>query len=141
MKDIVWSTLMGVLIALVIFCAIGVGFDLYQGGRFQLAGYGFTKMVLASVAVGIGFGAPAAIYRRESVPGPMRVVFHMGIGCAVYIAAGFFAGWIPTSLGPLKCALIICGQLGFSFLIWLGFLLYFRGEARRLNELLRRREP
>ena len=55
----------------------------------SLDNYMFTKMVVGCIIIGIGFGAPTVINKNENLPMPVRVIIHMGIGCAVY-APGCF---------------------------------------------------
>ena len=137
MKLFIRNTLLSVGIAAVIFCAVFVIIELISRGELHLTGYAFTKMALGTLAVGLGFGAPTFIYAKDSVPLVCKIVFHMGIGCAVYIATAFLVGWIPTSFGLGACLLTIAGQLFGSFCVWLGFYLYHRKLAKKINEKLR----
>ena len=84
MKDLMKNTMISIGMAVTIFCLTGVGFDIGYGGNFSLANYQFTKMVIGCMIVGIGFGVPTVVYRRDDLPMPVRVLVHMGIGCIVY---------------------------------------------------------
>ncbi|MBQ5518624.1 MAG: DUF3021 domain-containing protein, partial [Clostridiales bacterium] len=77
-KDLLKSTVISIGMALTIFCLIGVAFDIIYGGNFSLENYGYTKMALGSIVVGLGFGIPTVVYNKESLPTPVKVIIHMG---------------------------------------------------------------
>ena len=83
-KDLIRSTVISIGMALTIFCLVGIVFDVGYGGKFSLENYRFTKMVIGSLLVGLGFGVPTIVYNKESLPMPIRVIIHMGTGCVVY---------------------------------------------------------
>ena len=138
MKDIVKDMLKSIVIsigmALAIFCIVGIVFDIGFKGNFSLENYMFTKMVVGSVLVGLGFGVPTVVYNKESLPMPIKVIIHMGIGCAVYTAVAFAVGWFGGSATFVQ-GLIIAGiQLAVAFIIWFCFMRYYRKEAKKMNE-------
>lgn len=132
--DMLRSTAIGIGLAMAIFCLSGVGFDIAYGGHFSLDNYMFTKMVVGCIIIGIGFGAPTVVYRNESLPMPVRVIIHMGIGCAVYTPVAFAVGWMggAASIGQAILSAII--HLGVAFGIWFLFMRYYRREAEKMNE-------
>ena len=133
-KDMLRSTAIGIGLAMAIFCLSGVGFDIAYGGHFSLDNYMFTKMVVGCIIIGIGFGAPTVVYRNESLPMPVRVIIHMGIGCAVYTPVAFAVGWMggAASIGQAILSAVI--HLGVAFGIWFLFMRYYRKEAEKMNE-------
>ena len=140
LKEILKSTTISIGIAMAIFCIIGIVFDIRYKGNFSMDDYGFTKMVIGCVIVGLGFGIPSVVYESESVPRPLKVLFHMGIGCIVYTVTAFAVGWIDSAASPLKLVLIVLAQLALAFLIWLGFMVYYRREAKAINARIKARE-
>ena len=46
-------------------------------GHFSLENYLFTKMVVGCILVGLGFGVPTIVYRRDNLPMPIKVVIHI----------------------------------------------------------------
>ncbi|MBO4241710.1 MAG: DUF3021 domain-containing protein [Clostridiales bacterium] len=135
-KQIVKSTVISIGIALAIFCAVGIVFDIKGQGAFSMDGYSFTKMVLGCVAIGLGFGVPSVIYDNERIPRPVQVLIHMGIGCIVYTTASYLVGWMSFADTPVKFCLLLLGQIAAAFIIWFLFMAYYRGEARKMNEKL-----
>ena len=132
-KDLLKSTAISIGISLTIFCLIGMVEDIMGGGSFRLEHYRFTKMVLGSIIVGMGFGLPSFIYSKDSLPMPVRVIIHMGTGCIVYTLVACAVGWMGGSSSILKGIIIAAFQIAMAFIIWYLFMQYYRREARRMN--------
>jgi uncharacterized membrane protein len=133
-KDILRSVAISVGMAMTIFCVVGVIFDIMYKGQFSLDNYRFTKMVLGCLIVGLGFGVPTVIYRKENLPMPIRVLVHMGTGCVIYTIVAFAVGWIGGSKSLVHGLLIAAVQIAVAFVIWYLFNRYYRREARKMND-------
>lgn len=138
MKKILKSIIISIGIAMTIFCFVGVVFDIVYEGNFSLENYQFTKMVIACVVIGLGFGIPSIVYESDKLPFPLKVVIHMGIGITVYTAAAYFAGWFTQSVSLPQGIGIIAIQFMFVFIIWLGFMKHYANEAREMNEKIQK---
>ena len=79
MKDLLKSIVISIGMALAIFSFVGIIFDIAGGGVYSLEDYRYTKMVIASVIVGLGFGIPTLVYKSDKLPTPVKVLIHMGI--------------------------------------------------------------
>ena len=133
-KDLLKSTVISIGMALTIFCLVGIVFDVSYGGNFSLEGYQFTKMVIGSAIVGLGFGVPTIVYNSDKLPQPIKVVIHMGIGCVIYTIVAYAVGWFGGST-TLWQGLIIAGiQLVVAFIIWFCFMRYYKKEAKKMND-------
>ena len=133
-RDLLRSTAISIGMAMTIFCLAGIVFDIGSKGNFSLDHYRFTKMVAGCVLTGLGFGVPAIVYRKESLPLPVRVIIHMGIGCVVYTIVAYAVGWIGGSATPGQGIIIAAIQLAVAFVIWILFMRYYRAEAKKMNE-------
>ena len=133
-KDLVKSTVISIGIAMTIFCLSGVVFDIQNKGIFSMDEYRFTKMVAGCILIGLGFGVPSIVYRKDSLPLLIRVIIHMGIGCAVYTVAAYAIGWMGGAESFGKGIIIAAIQLAPAFLIWLLFMIYNRAEAKKMND-------
>jgi hypothetical protein len=120
--------------ALAIFCIVGMFFDITNGGNFSMEGYQFTKMVIGSAIVGIGFGVPTVVYNSEKLPMPVKVLIHMGPGCVIYTIVAYAVGWFGGSATPVQGLAIAGIQLVVAFIIWFCFNTYYRKEAKQMNE-------
>lgn len=133
-KDLIKSTIISIGMALTIFCLVGIMFDVSYGGNFSLEGYQFTKMVIGSAIVGLGFGVPTIVYNSDKLPQPIKVIIHMGIGLVIYTLVAFAVGWFGGSTS-LAQGLIIAGiQLVVAFIIWFCFMRYYKKEAKKMND-------
>ena len=124
-KDLVKSSVISIGMAMTIFCLVGVVFDVGYKGNFRVAG---------CVLVGLGFGVPTIVYRKDNLPMPIRVIIHMGIGCVVYTIIAYAVGWIGGSATIGQGILIAAIQLAVAFLIWFMFMKHYRAEAKRMND-------
>ena len=133
-KDLLKSTVISIGMALTIFCLVGMVFDIIYGGNYSLTDYGYTKMALGSILVGLGFGIPTIVYNNENLPMPVKVIIHMGIGCAIYTAVAFAVGWFGGSTTLVQGIIIAAIQLAVAFIIWFFFMRVYRKEAKKMNE-------
>jgi len=134
MKDLAKSTVISIGMAMAIFCLVGIVFDIGYKGNFRLDNYRFTKMVVGCILIGLGFGVPTIVYRKDSIPMPIRVIIHMGIGCVIYTIVAYAVGWIGGSATILQGIIIAAIQLAVAFIIWFLFMRYYRKEAKKMNE-------
>ena len=139
MRELLTSTFISIGIAMTIFCLAGIVFDLGYGGSFHLEGYRFTKMVLGCVFVGLGFGVPSVVYKKESLPMPLRILIHLGIGFIVYTIVAYAVGWIGGSATLTQGLIIACIQVAVVLVIWFFFFRHYKNEAKMINEKLSQR--
>ena len=135
-KDIMKSVAIRIGMAMTIFCIVGVIFDFLYKGQFSLENYRFTKMVLGCLIIGLGFGVPTVIYRKDKLPMPVRVLVHMGIGCVIYTIVAYAVGWIGGTGNIGTGLLIAAAQIAVAFIIWYLFNRHYRREAKRMNDRL-----
>ena len=133
-KDLAKSTVISIGMAMAIFCFVGIVFDNIYNGTFHLENYQFTKMVIGCIIVGLGFGLPSIIYNKDSLPMPIRVLIHMGIGLIVYTIVAYSVGWFGNFSGIGQGIIIVALQLGIAFIIWFLFLQHYRNEAKKIND-------
>ena len=133
-KDLVKSTVISIGMAMAIFCFVGVVFDIIYKGNFHLENYQFTKMVVGCIIVGLGFGIPSIVYSKDSLPMPIRVLIHMGIGCIVYTIVAYSVGWLGNISDIGQGILIVALQLSIALIIWILFMTHYRKEAKKLND-------
>jgi len=133
MKQIIKSIAIGLGIAFAIFCIAGIKIDISNGGNFQMSGYSYTKMVIGCIVLGLGWGAPAAVYSSEKMSTGIKYVIHIGIGIVVQTITAFIVGWIPAGAGALKCILIIVCEVAIAMIIWLCFFFYNKKQVDKIN--------
>ena len=114
-KQLMKSIFEGVSIACILFCLIGVIFDLIYGGTFTLTSYSFTKMVIGTMIVGLGFSLPTLIYENEKYSLLVQTLIHMSIGTIVMIIVGLYV----------------------SLIIWYIYYLQSKKLAKKMNERIK----
>ena len=134
LKDILKSTVISIGMSLTIFSLVCIVFDIEYGGTFSLEGYRMTKMIIGCVIIGLGFGIPTIVYKNDSLPMPVRVLIHMGIGCVIYTIVAYAVGWIGGSASLGQGIAIAAIQLAIAFIIWFCFMRFYRSEAKRMND-------
>lgn len=130
----------GIGIACTLYLLIGIIFDQLNHGSFIMENWLFSRQAIGTILVGIAFSAPTEIYHSDRLPFLLQVLFHMGIGCTVYIIVSFSVGWIPLQLGWKNCVLIVLLELAAAFLIWLGYAFYYWKLAKTMNEKIQKKE-
>ncbi|MFB0920375.1 MAG: DUF3021 domain-containing protein [Oscillospiraceae bacterium] len=138
MKKTIGFTLFGIIIGSAIFAIVGICFDIKYHGNYSMSDWSYTKMVVSSMLVGIGFSVPSLVYDNEKLPQTIKILIHMGIGCVVMLAVSFSVGWIPLEAGWLVCSSTIAGYLLFAFAIRFICSFYFKREAKQINEKIQK---
>ena len=139
-KDILKSAAISILISLCIFVIVGMVFDQKGNGTFKLENYQFTKMVLACVVTGLGFGVPTFLYSLDNIPMFLASIIHLGIGFTLYFIVAANVGWIPTSAGITASIITVVGMIFIGMIIWVCFMKYNKNLADKMNKALANRE-
>ncbi len=134
LKDLLKSTMISIGMSLTIFSLVCIVFDIGFGGNFSLEDYRMTKMIIGCVVIGLGFGVPTIVYKNDSLPMPVRVLIHMGIGCVIYTLVAYAVGWIGGSASIGQGIVIAAIQLVVAFIIWFCFMRFYRSEAKKMND-------
>lgn len=139
-KLVLKSIVSSILMSFAIFCLTGIAFDIANKGEFILEGYGFTKMVLGCIAVGVGFGAPTTIYKNDKLPMPTKALIHVGIGVTVLTAVSYAVGWAGNSGSIAKELLNIGCRIALALVLWFLYIRRYRKEAERMNARIKSME-
>ena len=135
-KDVIKSALISIMMSMCIFVIVGLVFDQIGNGNFNLDNYRFSKMVLACVITGLGFGVPTFLYSMDGIPKFLASIIHLGIGFTIYFLVASIVGWIPTSAGLSACLITIIGMIIVGIIIWVCFMKYNKNLADRMNDAL-----
>lgn len=138
-KSVLLDTLISIGTACTIFCVAGIVFDQIYKGNFSLEHYQFTKMVLGSIGIGLGFGVPTIIYQDQRLSRNMQILIHLGIGIPVYFLIAGSLGWLGTFSDPVQFTAIFLGQFALILVLFLVFRHYNIKEAEKINEQLKKR--
>lgn len=134
MKDLLKNIFLGISRGFTFFVLSGVLVDILNNGTFLLENWSFTKMVIGSMVVGIGFSVPSLVYNSKKIPYVLQIFIHMGIGCTIMFITAFLVGWIPVSLGMKGILFSIIVEIITAFILWFVFSLHYKKEAQKMNE-------
>ena len=119
-----------------IFTFIMIGIAAAGGETFSMSSTLFIKHAIGCLIVGMGFTIPSLIYEKKNLSIKIQTLIHMSCGFLIYLPVAYYLGWLPVSLGwqvilfTLACAIIT------AFAIWYGYYLYYKWEAKRINQKL-----
>lgn len=136
LKDVFKSALISIMMSMCIFVIVGLVFDQVGNGVFKLENYQFSKMVLACVITGLGFGVPTFLYSMDGIPLFFASIIHLGVGFTLYFLAAAKVGWIPTSAGLTASLVTIVGVIVIGLIIWGCFMKYNKNLAERMNKAI-----
>lgn len=138
MKKVLGRTFLGIAWGCTINCIVMLAIALTQGDvSFTAAEY--VKQLICSAAVGAAFGTPTIIYENEKLPQGIKCLVHMGIGFIVYFIAAFIAGWFPTDMGVGIFITSTLTMVALSFAVYFLFWLYYRNEAKKINNKIKKK--
>ena len=137
MKKLLDLLIKGVGTALTCFTIFGMIWDVINGGNYVFSDWMYTKMVIGAIIIGIGFSIPGLVYYSPNLPYSIKIIIHMGIGCAIFLITSFIVGWIPIEVGMMKCVFIIVIELAVAFILWLCFTLYYKRMAEKMDKKIK----
>lgn len=134
LKKIMIKFIQGIAYGCTVLTVLGLIFAINDRGNFaSLTSQEYIRNVIASMISGVGFVVPSIIYERKNLSMGMQIFIHMGVGLTVYILSALYGGWIPVDYGLRAIVLSIIIMIIMSFIIWSGFYIYFKREAKIMN--------
>ncbi|MGL4737819.1 MAG: DUF3021 domain-containing protein [Cellulosilyticaceae bacterium] len=100
---------------------------------FQMVTEDYLTQALCCILVATVFTVLGVAYEYDRLSYPQQILIHMGGGLIVYFMVAYFAHWLPIEAGVAIVLSAIILMVAVSFLIWFGFHLYYRAEAKRMN--------
>ena len=133
-QTLLFNIFVSIGIAAMIFIIVGVIFDCIFRGNMEMTNYAFSKMAIATVVIGLGFGLPAVVYDNEKLSLFTQTIIHMGTGCIVMTVTAYLVGWIPMNRGPLLMIAILVEEIAVAFGIWFLFYLQQKRLVKQMNQ-------
>ena len=131
---LLFNVFVSIGIAAMMFILTGVIIDSIFHGNIQMTNYAFSKMAIATVVIGLGFGLPAIVYDNEKLSLFTQTIIHMGTGCIIMTVTAFLVGWIPMHHGPLLMIAILLEEIALAFVIWFVFYLQQKKLVKQMNQ-------
>lgn len=134
MKKFLFQSVMGILFGA--FIAVLITNIVYLKGSHLLDGELFLKNSLACLFCGWFFSVTPLFFEIKRLKLLQQTILHFVSVAILYFLLSFRIGWIPFTL---KSILLFSGLFLLIYAgIWLGFYLYFRNQAKKLNDDLLR---
>lgn len=133
-QTLLFNIIVSMGVAAIIFIIVGVIIDRIFRGNIQMTNYAFSKMAIATVVIGLGFGLPAIVYDNEKLSLFTQTIIHMGTGCIIMTVTAFLVGWIPMHRGPLLMIAILLEEIALAFVIWFLFYLQQKKLVKQMNQ-------
>ena len=133
-QTLLFNVFVSMGIAAMMFILAGVIIDRIFHGNMQLTNYAFSKMAIATVVIGLGFGLPAVVYDNEKLSLFTQTIIHMGTGFIIMTVTAFLVGWIPLNHGPLLMIAILLEEIALAFVIWFVFYLQQKKLVKQMNQ-------
>lgn len=89
---------------------------------------------------GIGYGAPAAVWTNDRLATWAKALIALVPGTLLYTAAAWWMGWIPRQYGASAVVWSIVAMLACTAVISAICGFVFRGNVRKMNAQLKRRQ-
>lgn len=112
----------------------------FIGGRediLMLVCKDFARQSIGAMIIGIAGGGTSIIYQFDRPSGFMKRLIHFCVGMGVFFPVAIYLGWIPFYPDRIiYTALQFLFSCGIFMVIWFGFYLFNRNEAKKINKRL-----
>ncbi|MCM3742378.1 DUF3021 domain-containing protein [Oceanobacillus luteolus] len=130
MKRFLFQSFIGILFGA--FMMVLITNIIYLNGSTLLDGELFLKNSLACIFCGWFFAVTPLIFEIKSLKLVQQTALHFISAVILFFILSLNVGWIPFNLTSI---LLFAGLFLFIYVgIWIGFYLYFRNEAKKLND-------
>ncbi|MDR0912673.1 MAG: DUF3021 domain-containing protein [Methanobrevibacter sp.] len=119
------------LVELLMILSIGIN-------NFYLNGYEIVNLILGGIVVGLVFSLSSFIYEKEDLSTLIQTTVQMGLGFIALFIVGIYLQWIPLNEGLNVIVNWIIIALIIGFIFWGGFYIYFKIEAKKINQRLKK---
>lgn len=132
-----------------VYTATGIGIAAFLAMAFSamagLAMGGETGAMLVKqfgvvLLCGIGYGAPAVVWTNDRLATWAKALIALVPGTLLYTAAAWWMGWIPRQYGVAAVVWVVVVMLACTTVISVICGFVFRGNVRKMNEHLKRRQ-
>lgn len=130
MKKFLFQSMIGIFFGA--FIAVIATNIVYLNGGELLDGGIFLKSSLGSIFCGWFFSVTPLYFEIQSLRLFQQTALHFVTVAALYFILSFGIGWIPFNAKSI--AFFIGLFLIVYAVIWIAFYLYFRNEAKKLND-------
>ncbi|SDJ85917.1 DUF3021 domain-containing protein [Sediminibacillus albus] len=134
MKTFLFRSIIGIFFGAFI-AVMATNALVYFGGENVLDGNLFLKNSLGCIFCGWLFSVTPLYFEIRSLRLPQQTALHFITVNIVYFILAYKIGWIPA--GTINILIFLAISLVIYATFWICFYLYFKNEAKKLNEDLK----
>ena len=106
------------------------------GDFVMIDGSLFLKNSIGSILCGWFFTVSPMYFENRKLNLIWQTVLHFLTVMLLYLILAFSIGWIPFNIGSIFLTILI--SIAVYAIFWVAFYLYFKNQARKLNEDLKK---
>ena len=110
--------------------------DYVFDGSLAVLPHQYTRIILGAICIGVGFVLSSLIYEEDRMPFFVRTLVQFLICVATILIAFVVSGGIPDGTGFGTGAVFVSVEICVGFVFWIGNIVHFFREARKIKRKL-----
>ena len=133
----IWS---GVLYGSTMFTLSLLLIDCVYDSSLTVLPYQYTRIVFGAICIGIGFVLSSLVYEEDRLSFFVRTLLQLLICIVTILIAFVISGGIPDETGFGTGAIYVLVEMCVGFVFWIGSVIYYFREARKIKIKLKERD-
>lgn len=111
--------------------------DYVFSGSLTVLPHQYARIIIGAICIGLGFVLSSLIYEEDRIAFFVRALIQLIICIATLAIAFVISGGIPNGTGFGTGAVFVLVELCVGFVFWIGNIVYFFREARKIKKKLK----
>lgn len=133
----IWN---GILYGSTMFTLSLLMIDFVFDSSMTILSHQYARIIVGAICIGVGFMLSTLIYEEDRLPFFARTLIQLLLCAVTLIIAFAISGGIPSGTGLGTGAVFVLVEMGVGFVFWIGNLIYFFREARKIKTKLKDQE-
>lgn len=133
----IWS---GVLYGSTMFTLSLLLIDCVFDSSLTVLPHQYTRIVIGAICIGIGFVLSSLVYEEDRLPFFVRTLLQLLICIVTILIAFIISGGIPKETGFGTGAIFVLVEICVGLVFWIGSVIYYFREARKIKRKLEERD-
>lgn len=141
-KLVIKYILSGISLGCTFFVIMCLSYSIWGGEDILTLIYkDFTRQSIGAMIIGVACGSTSIIYQFDRPSYFFKILIHFCVGMGVFYPIAIYLGWIPFYPDRMIYTVLqFLSSCGIFAIIWSGFYLFNRNEAKRINKRLKELE-
>ena len=141
MKNLVFKKIWrGVLYGSTMFTLSLLLIDCVFDSSLTVLPHQYTRIIIGAICIGIGFVLSSLVYEEDRLPFFIRTLWQLLICIVTILIALVISGGIPKETGFGTGAIYVLVEICVGFVFWIGSIIYYFREARKIKKKLKERD-